>query len=67
LDLRRILASSARQNILRALAQKRELQVMRLVNTVGSTYNETNRNLQLLEKEGIITNTYPQKDTVKSA
>jgi hypothetical protein len=40
---------------------------MRLVNTVGSTYNETNRNLQLLEKEGIITNTYPQKDTVKSA
>ena len=61
LDLRKILASSVRQNILRALSEKRELQVMRLVSAVGSTYNELNRNLTILEKEGIITNQYPIK------
>jgi hypothetical protein len=34
---------------------------MKLVSSVGSTYNELNRNLQILEKEGIITNDYPVK------
>jgi ribosomal protein L15E len=28
---------------------------------VGSTYNENNRNLQILEKEGLIINDYPVK------
>jgi hypothetical protein len=37
------------------------MQVMRLVSATGSTYNETNRNLLILEKEGIITNEYPVK------
>jgi len=61
LDLRRLLASSLRQNILKTLACNREMQVMRLVSAVGSTYNELNRNLTILEKEGIITNEYPIK------
>lgn len=34
---------------------------MKLVSNVGSTYNELNRNLEILEKEGIITNEYPLK------
>ena len=61
LDLRKVLASSVRQNILKVLAEKRELQVMKLVSSVGSTYNELNRNLLLLENEGIIINSYPIK------
>ncbi len=60
-DLRKVLASSVRQNILRVLSEKRELQVMKLVSSVGSTYNELNRNLLLLEKEGLIINQYPIK------
>jgi Predicted transcriptional regulator len=56
-----VLASSVRQNILKVLSEKHELQVMKLVSSVGSTYNETNRNLQILENEGIIINTYPIK------
>jgi predicted transcriptional regulator len=61
LDLSRVLASSLRQKMLRELAATKELQVMRLVSKTNSTYNEINRNLQILEKEGIITNTYPIK------
>jgi hypothetical protein len=37
------------------------MQVMRLVSAVSSTYNELNRNLDILEKEGIITNEYSTK------
>jgi predicted transcriptional regulator len=61
LDLSRVLASSLRQKILRVLFEKREMQVMKLVTSVGSTYNEVNRNLLILEKEGIIINEYPVK------
>lgn len=61
LDLPKLLASSLRQNILKTLAAHHEMQVMRLVSAVGSTYNELNRNLDILEKEGIITNEYPIK------
>ena len=57
-ELRKILASSVRQNILTVLAKNRELQVMRLVTTVGSTYNELNRNLQILGKEDLIIDEY---------
>jgi predicted transcriptional regulator len=60
-DLRKVLASSLRQNILKVLSEKREIQVMKLVGCVGSTYNELNRNLLLLEKEDIIINEYRVK------
>lgn len=61
MDLRVVLASSVRQKILKVLAQKHELQVMKLASTVGTTYNELNRNLLILEKEGIIINEYRVK------
>jgi hypothetical protein len=34
---------------------------MKLASTVGTTYNELNRNLLILEKEGIIINEYRVK------
>lgn len=61
MDLRKVLASSLRQNILKVLSQQREIQVMKLVSSVGSTYNKLNRNLSILEKEGIIINEYRVK------
>jgi predicted transcriptional regulator len=61
LELSKVLASSLRQNILRALSKTREINVMRLVSNVNSTYNEVNRNLVLLEREGIIINEYRVK------
>ena len=61
LDLRRVIASSVRQKILKVLSEKLELQVMKLVSSVGSTYNGLNRNLLILEKEEIIINEYRVK------
>jgi predicted transcriptional regulator len=61
LDLRKVLASSVRQNILKVLAEKRELQVMKLVSCVGSTYNELNRNLLILKNEELIIDEYRVK------
>ncbi len=56
LNLSKVLASSLRQNILKELSKTREIRVMKLVNAVNSTYNEVNRNLEILEEAGIITN-----------
>ena len=61
LDLRKVFASTLRQNVLNELSKTREIRVMKLVDAVGSTYNELNRNLEILEKEGIITNDYRVK------
>jgi len=61
LELRKILASSLRQNILRVLVEKREMQVMRLVSSTASTYNEVNRNLAILKNEGIVVEDYRLK------
>lgn len=61
MDLKKILASSLRQNILKVLSEKREMQVMRLVSSCGSTYNELNRNLLILQKEELIIDEYRVK------
>jgi len=61
LELRKIIASSLRQNILRVLAEKREMQIMKLVSSTTSTYNELNRNLAILKNEGIIVEDYRSK------
>lgn len=59
MDLRKLLASSIRQRIIEVLAESRgELRVMQLVHKVGSPYHEVNRNLGILEAEGIIINKY---------
>lgn len=61
LDLCKVLASSLRQKILRELSKTREIRIMKLVSKVNTTYNELNRNLKLLDKEGIITEEYQIK------
>jgi predicted transcriptional regulator len=58
LDLKRLLASAYRQKILKALSEYKEIRVMQLVHKVGGPYNEVNRNLKILETEGIITSDY---------
>jgi hypothetical protein len=47
--------------MLRELSLTREIRVMQLVSRVGSTYNELNRNLLILQKEGILTDEYRVK------
>ena len=61
MELSNVFASSLRQKILRELSKTREIRVMKLVSKVNSTYNELNRNLTILESEGIITNKYQVK------
>jgi len=54
LDLGRLMASSCRQKILIALSKVGQTHVMDLVRRVNSTYCQVNRNLQILECEGIV-------------
>jgi DeoR/GlpR family transcriptional regulator of sugar metabolism len=56
-----MLASSCRQKILKELSKSQEIRVMKLVRQINSTYNEVNRNLKILETEGIIINDYRQR------
>lgn len=58
MDLKKLLASSLRQKILIELSRFGEMRVMKLVHRLGGTYNEVNRNLKILESEGIIINNY---------
>ena len=58
MDAKKMLASSCRQRILKALSGEREVAIMELVQAVKSTYNEVNRNLHILEREGIVTQQY---------
>jgi predicted transcriptional regulator len=60
LDLKGLLASTGRQKILKVLSEYREIHIMELVRKVCGRYNEVNRNLNILEAEGIIM-TYYQK------
>jgi DeoR/GlpR family transcriptional regulator of sugar metabolism len=52
--LEQIIASSCRQKILLALSKTKTTHVTNLVRITNSTYNQISRNLQILEKEGII-------------
>ena len=54
MDLRRLIASSCRQKILETLSKVGQTYVMDLVRKVNSTYTQVNRNLGILEKEGIV-------------
>ena len=56
MELTKLLASSLRQKILKGLSESKQINVMGLVRKINSTYNEVNRNLIILEKEGIVTN-----------
>jgi predicted transcriptional regulator len=61
LDLKKLIASTGRQKILKELSKRKEMRVMQLVQKLGSPYNEVNRNLKILETEGIIKNYYPKQ------
>ena len=50
--------SSCRRRILKALSKEQEINIMRLVYAVNSTYNEVDRNLRILENEGLIAQKY---------
>ncbi|MGE5556080.1 MAG: hypothetical protein ACM3UY_07460 [Methanocella sp.] len=58
MDLRDLFASKGRQKIIEVLLLHRELNVMQLVSRVGGRYPEVNRNLAILEGEGIIISEY---------
>jgi len=54
LKLEQIIASSCRQKMLLSLFNIKRTHITNLVRIINSTYNQVNRNLQILEKEGII-------------
>jgi hypothetical protein len=54
LDLKKILASTCRQKIIKELSKVKDIHIMGLVRKTNSTYNETHRNFKILEKEGIL-------------
>jgi len=54
MDLDVLLASSCRRRVLRVLWRIGRANVMELVRRVNSTYSQVNPNLQILQKEGII-------------
>jgi predicted transcriptional regulator len=58
LNLNKLFGSSCRRNILKALSEKKRIAIMRLVRVVNSTYNEVDRNLRILEREGIVNQRY---------
>jgi DNA-binding transcriptional ArsR family regulator len=64
LNLNKILASSCRQKILKALSEKRGITIMKLVSIVNSTYNEVDRNVRILEREYIVTQRYDGRKRV---
>lgn len=54
MKLQQIIASTCRQKILVALSETKETHVTKLVRDINSTYNQVDRNLRILELEGII-------------
>jgi len=54
LDLGRLIASTCRQRIVETLSEVRQTHITDLVRRINSTYGQVNRNLQILEGEGIV-------------
>jgi hypothetical protein len=54
LELKKLVSSSCRQKILKTLSKENGMNIMSLVRKINSTYNETNRNLKILQAEDII-------------
>jgi predicted transcriptional regulator len=53
-DLAQLIASSCRQKILETLSKVKQTHIMELVRKVHSTYGQVNRNVRILEQEGIV-------------
>ena len=54
MNLERLLTSSCRQKILKELSRVKTVHIMRLVRNMNSTYVEVNRNIKILEDEGVV-------------
>src|SRR5271157_404318 len=54
MKLEQLIASSCRQKMLLALAKVRRTHVTQLIRMMNSTYNQVNRNILILEEEGVI-------------
>ena len=66
LGLSRIVRSSCRQRILKALSELNEVNMMKLVRIVNSTFNEVDRNLRVLESAGFITQKRVKRERIIS-
>lgn len=64
MKLNKILASACRRKILKVLSNKKIITMMKLVRIVNSTYNEVNRNLYILEREGITTQRFAGRQRI---
>jgi predicted transcriptional regulator len=58
LDLSQLISSSCRRKILETLSKVKQTHIMDLVRKVNSTYGQVNRNVQVLEQEGIVSSNY---------
>jgi DNA-binding transcriptional ArsR family regulator len=58
MDLIKIIGCSCRRRILEELSSNSKITIMKLVRAVNSTYNEVDRNLAILEDEGVIIQKY---------
>jgi len=58
LRLAQLISSSCRQKIVETLSKVKQTHIMDLVRKVNSTYSQVNRNVQILEKEGIVSSNY---------
>lgn len=54
MNLKKLLASYCRQKIILYLSTVEKINIMKLVRKINITYNEVNRNLKILENEGIV-------------
>lgn len=54
MNLERLLTSSCRQKILKELSRVKTVHIMGLVRNINSTYIEVNRNIKILEEEGVV-------------
>jgi predicted transcriptional regulator len=54
LDLVQLISSSGRQKIIETLSKMKQTYIMDLVRKVNSTYGQVDRNVQILEKEGVV-------------
>jgi hypothetical protein len=58
LDLAQLISSSCRQKIIETLSKVKQTHIMDLVRRVNSTYSQVNRNVQILERESIVSSHY---------
>jgi predicted transcriptional regulator len=58
LDLAQLISSSCRQKIIETLSKVKQTHIMDLVRRINSTYGQVNRNVQILEQEGIVNSNY---------